>query len=230
MRAVKTTAIALAAAMLATTGIALASSQFKQTAKVTLTATKPNASTGIKAVIFSTDPGAQFEKPQGLKVLTLTFPAKTRFNFKSKAITQCKATDTELIGSGGAACPSKSRLGAGSATANAAPVIPKIPESVTAYAGKGQVLLVLVPKGPGATSVLHGKVSGNKMTTELPALAIPPVSIVVTELRLSVKAIGKGSSSFIRAGNCVKHKFVVKSSFLYDTGAKLTLKSSSKCS
>lgn len=230
MRAVKITAGALVVAMLATTGIALASSQFKQTAKVTLTATKANVSTGIKAAISSSDPGAEFEKPQGLKVLTLTLPAKTKFNFKTKAIAQCSASETEIKATGGAACPSKSKLGTGSAKANGAPALPLIEETVTAYAGKGEVLLVLAPKNAGSTSVLRGKVSGNKMTTELPKVAVGPVTIVITELRLNVKAFGKGSSSFIRAGNCTKHKFVVTSSFLYETGAKLTLKSSSKCS
>lgn len=229
MKAVKITAGALAAVLLATTGIALASTQFKQTANVTLTATKANASSGIKAAIAATDPGAEFGKPQALKVLTLTFPANTKFNFKSKAIAQCKASETEIKATGGSACPSKSKLGTGSASANGAPVLPSIPEAVTAYAGKGEVLLVLAPKNAGTTSVLHGKVSGNRMTTELPALAVGPVSIVVTELRLNVKAIGSGSSSFVRAGKCVKKKFTVKSSFLYQTGAKLTRTSSSKC-
>jgi hypothetical protein len=229
MRAVKMTAIALGAVMLAATGVALGSAQFKQTAKVTLTATKPNASSGINAAIFSSDPGAEFQKPQALKVLTLTFPAKTRFNFKSKAIAQCTASDVEIKATGGAACPAKSRLGSGSATANGAPVLPTIPETVSAFAGKDEVLLLLVPKLAGSTSVLHGKVSGNRLTVELPAIAVGPVSIVLTELRLSVKAIGKGSSTFLRAGKCTKKRFVVKSSFLYQTGEKLTLTSSSKC-
>jgi hypothetical protein len=229
MRTVKITTAALAAAMLATTGIAVGSAQFKQTAKVTLTATKPNASSGIKAVIFSSDPGAEFAKPQALKVLTVTFPANTRFNFKSKALAQCNASDVEIKATGGAVCPAKSRLGSGAATANGAPVLPAIPETVTAFAGKGEVLLLLVPKVAGSTSVLHGKVAGNRLTVELPVLAVGPVSIVLTELQLAVKAIGKGSTTFLRAGKCTKKRFVVKSNFLYQNGSKLTLSSSSKC-
>ncbi len=230
MTRLKLTAAVLAAAMLAMAGMALASPQFKQSAKVTLTATKPNVSSGVKATIASSDPGAPNAQPKGLKVLTLTFPVNTRFNFKSKALKQCKATDTEIQATGGAVCPSKSKLGTGTALANGAPVIPKIPESVAAFAGNNQVLLMLSPQGgAGSRLVLHGKVSANRMTTEVPVQTLGPVNIVITELRLSIKTIGKGSTAFIRAGKCVKKKFVVKSSFLYQTGAKLTISSSSSC-
>jgi hypothetical protein len=165
-----------------------------------------------------------------LKVLTLTFPSKTRFNFKSKALKRCRASEDEIKATTGAACPAKSRLGSGSAIANGAPVLPSIPESVTAFAGANEVILFLAPTHPGGVAlVLHGKVSGNRMTTEVPVLKQGPVNIVLTELKLAIKAIGKGSTTFIKAGKCVKRKFVVRSSFLYQTGEKLTLTSSSKC-
>jgi hypothetical protein len=231
MRTVKIMSASLVAVMLAATGVALASSQFQQTAKVTLSATKPNASSGIKAFISSSDPGAPFAQPQGLKTLTLIFPIGTKFNFRSKALVQCKASDTEIKATSGSACPSKSRLGAGNATANGAPVLPNLPESVTAFAGNNEVILLLLPKVVGGTTlVLHGKVSANRMATEVPVLQQGPINIVLTELKLAVKAIGKGSTMFIRAGKCTKKKFVVKSSFVYQTGAKLTLTSSSRCS
>lgn len=230
MRTLKITALGLAIAMLATTGIALASSQFKQTANVTLTATKPNASSGVKAVIFSEDPGAPFAQPQGLKVLTVTFPAKTKFNFKSKALVQCKASEAEIKATNGSSCPAKSKLGSGSANANGAPVLPAIPEAVSAFAGKNEVILFLSPQAPGGVAlVLHAKISANKLTVEVPELKQGPVNIVLTELKLTIKAIGKGKTTFITAGKCVKKKFVVTSSFLYQTGEKMTLTSSSKC-
>jgi hypothetical protein len=230
MRTLKITALCLVAALLATTGIALASSQFKQTANVTLTATKPNASSGLRAIVFSSDPGAPFAQPQGLKVLKVTFPAKTRFNFRSKAIAQCKASEAEIKATSGAACPTKSKLGAGSAVANGAPVLPTIPEAVTAFAGANEVILFLAPKAPGGVAlVLHVKVSGNRLSVEVPVLKQGPVNIVLTELRLSIRTIGKGKTAFIRAGKCVKKRFVVRSGFLYQTGDTLTLTSSSKC-
>jgi hypothetical protein len=235
MRSFKLTAMGLAAAMLVTTamaGLALASAQFKQTAKVTLTAKKAGASTGFSANLASSDPGAPLEKPQGLKTLTIAFPAKTAFNFKSKALTQCKANDTEIKATGGSVCPSKSKLGEGAATANGAPAFPVIPENVTAYAGSNQIILLLAPKklgGPGATLVLHGLISANKMTTEVPAIVVGGLPIVITGLQLKIKSVGSGKTTWAKAGKCVKKKFVVKSTFVYQTGEKLVLSSSSGC-
>lgn len=235
MRRLKLTAAVLAAAMLVTTAIAalaLASAQFKQTAKVTLTAKREGASTGFKANLQSSDLGAPLEKPQGLKTLTITFPSKTKFNFKTKALTVCKATDIEIKATGGKACPAKSKLGSGGATANGAPVFPKISESVVAFAGSNQILFLLAPKvlgGPGATLVLHGKVSANKITTEVPPIAVGGLTIVITGLELSIKSVGSGKTTWATAGKCAKGKFTVKSGFLYQTGEKLTISSSSSC-
>ena len=235
MRRFKLTAAVLAATMLATAGLAvfaLASPQFKQTAKVILTAKREGASTGFNANLRSSDPGAPLEKPQGLKTLTITFPAKTKFNFKSKALTLCKANDTEIKATGGSACPSKSKLGEGGATANGAPAAPVIPENVTAFAASNQIILLLAPKtpgGPGATLVLHGKISANKMTTEVPPITFGGLTIVITGLQLKVKSVGSGKTTWATAGRCTSKKFVVKSTFLYETGEKRTISSSSGC-
>ena len=56
MRAVKVIAPALAVVMLSAAGLAYASSQFTQTSKITLTATKANKPTGLKASLQSSDP------------------------------------------------------------------------------------------------------------------------------------------------------------------------------
>ncbi len=223
--------ITAALAMLGLAAVALASSQFKQTSNVALTATKAGKTTGFKAAIQSSDPGEPGGKPQALKTLTLTLPSATKFNFKSKALTLCKASDTEIKGTGGAVCPAKSKIGSGTAEANGAPAIPLIPENATAYAGNGNIIFLLAPKGPaGSVLVLHGVVSANKVTTAVPALSAGGVTIVITGLNLTVNKIGSGKSAFITAGKCKSGKFTVKSNFVYYTGAPVTLSSASKCS
>ncbi len=231
MRKLYLALMALAAAMLAMAGIAVASSQFKQTAKVTLTATKPNAPTGFKASIFSSDPGAPLGQPVALKVLTITFPNGTQFNFNSKAIKLCKATDAEIVGTKGTACPGKSKLGSGSATAMAMPVFPSIPELATVFAGANKDLIVLiVPKaGAGSTLVLHAKITNAKLVVTLPKLEASGLKIVLVQLAVDVKASGKGKNAFARAGRCTKKQFIVTSRFLYEDGTTLKLKSTSKC-
>ncbi len=143
---------------------------------------------------------------------------------------QCKAGDTEIKATGGAVCPVKSKIGSGEALANGAPVIPAIPEVATAYAGNGQILFLLAPKGPaGQVLVLHGKVSKNVVTTQVPAISAGGLNIVITALNLTVKTLGSSSNAFITAGKCTKGKFTVKSHFVYQTGEARTISSSSKC-
>jgi hypothetical protein len=229
MRMLKFTAALVGITMLSVASFAYASSQFTQTAKITLTATKAGKPTGLKASLLSADPGAV--QPQGLKTLTITLPTATRFNFSSSAIKQCKASDVEIKATLGSACPSKSRIGSGTATANGAPVIPLIPENAKAYAGKNQIIFLLTPAASaGQVLVLHGKVSANKVTTEVPVINAGGLNVVITALNLTVRTIGSGSKAFITAGKCTGGKFVVKSHFLYQGGATLTIPSSSKCS
>ncbi len=229
MKPLKLTAALLATATFGIAGIAYASAQFTQTATISLTATKAGKPTGLTASMQSADPGAV--QPQGLKTLTIALPAKTKFDFKSSAIKQCTASEVEIKATLGKACPAKSKIGSGAAVANGAPVIPVIPENAVAFADKNQIVFLLTPAaGAGQVLVLYGKVSANTVITSVPVINSGGLNVVITALNLTVKTIGSGSHAFITAGRCTAGKFVVKSSFLYQTGATLALSSSSKCS
>lgn len=208
--------------------VAYASPLFTQTSNITLTATRAGKPTGLKAALQSADPGAV--QPQGLKVLTITLPGGTKFNFKTTAIKQCKASEVEIKATLGGACPAKSQIGTGTAVANAAPVIPTIPENVKAYAGTNQIVFLFTPAAAsGQILVLYGKVAANKVTTEVPVLQAGGLNIVITALDLTVKTIGSDGKAFITAGKCTAGKFTVHAHFLYQTGATLTRTSSSRC-
>ena len=229
MRIIRLMALPLAVGILGGGAVAYASTQFTQTSNITLSAKKAGKPTGFKASLLSADPGAL--QPQGLTTLTITFPIKTKFNFKSKAIKQCKASDLEIKATLGSACPAKSQIGSGTAVANGAPVIPVIPENAKAYAGKNQIIFLLTPQGSaGQVLVLHGAVAANKVTTPVPVINAGGLNVVITALNLTVKTIGKGTNAFVTAGKCSGGKFSVSSHFLYQNGAQLTLKSSSACS
>lgn len=230
MKSLKPMAALLVVAMLSASGLAYASPLFTQTSVITLTATKAGKPTGLKASLVSADPGAV--QPQGLKTLTITLPAKTKFDFKSTAIKQCKASEVEIKATLGSACPAKSKIGSGTAVANGAPVLPKIPENAVAYAGHNQIVFLLTPAtaGAGQVLVLYGKVAANKVTTEVPVITAGGLNIVITTLDLTINKVGAGKQAFITAGNCTGGKFTVTSGFLYQTGATLTITSSSKCS
>jgi hypothetical protein len=229
MRTLKLVALTLVVTVIGVEAVAYASSQFTQTSNITLTAKKAGKPTGFKASLLSADPGAP--QPQGLKTLTITFPAKTKFNFKSKAIKQCKASDLEIKATLGSACSAGSRIGTGSALANGAPVIPIIPENATAYAGHNQIIFLLTPKGSaGQVLVLHGAVAANKVTTQVPVINAGGLNVVITSLDLTVKTLGSATNAFVTAGKCTGGKFTVTASFVYQSGTPLTRTSSSACS
>ena len=103
-------------------------------------------------------------------------------------------------------------------------MLPVIPESVNAYSGNGQIIFLLNRKtSTGQVLVLHGKVSKNVVTTQVPVLSAGGLNIVITSLKLTVKTIGSGSKAFITAGKCSSGKFTVKSNFTYQTGATMAL-------
>lgn len=229
MKTLKLTAVLLAALALAATGLAYASPLFKQISIITLTAKKEGKPTGLLVTLESSDAGAV--QPQGLKTLTIKLPSKTAFNFKSRAIKLCSASEIEIKATLGKACPAKSEIGTGSAVANGAPVLPVIPEDAVAYAGTGhRIVFLLTPAtSAGEVLVLYGKVVGATVTTSVPVIIAGGLNIVITELKLTVAKIGTGANAFITAGRCAAGKFTVKANFLYQTGATLALSSSSKC-
>lgn len=232
MRRLKLMTALIVTGVLCAGGLAYASAQFTQTSVIKLTATKAGKPTGLKASLLSADPGAPLGKPQGLKTLTITLPKNTKFNFKSTALKQCKKSEREIAAL--LPCPSKSKIGSGTAVANGAPApgLSTIPENATAYAGHNEIIFLLTPATPGggAVLVLYGKVSANKVTTAVPVINLGGVNIVITALNLSIKTIGAGKQAFITAGSCTAGKFVVKSGFVYQSGAPLSITSSSKCS
>jgi hypothetical protein len=105
---------------------------------------KPKKNTGITVDLSSSntdDPNAQ---PAALRELFLHMPEGTKVN--PKAAKFCNATDNELQNEGPDACPGKSEIGAGSATARAPdPNLPQIDVEVTAFNRKSGLLLYLQP-------------------------------------------------------------------------------------
>ncbi len=222
-------AAAIAGLALALAGVALATTQFSQTSNITLTGHKAGASTGIKADVESKDPGAPGAKPKAAKSLVVTFPKGTKFNFGK--VHPCTLSDKVLTTPGGATCPASSKIGTGSAVANASPLpFGSVSAKVTSYVHSSTDVILWVTSKIAAPIVIHEKVSGSKLTIPVPTQKVGTVSIVLTKLTLNVPANGSGSSSLITAGKCTAGKFVVKSHFVYVDGSTFDTTSASKCS
>jgi hypothetical protein len=202
-------AAAVAGLALALAGTALAYT-FIQRGSVTLTAVQAGKTTGLKASLNSQTVPAGLT-PWSTKTVRITFPTGTKFNLgRYKVHTK--------IGSG---------------TAEGSPIIGgkptgTIPATVTAYvAGPGKMIQVV--KAGAVTTVIHSTVSSNVLSISVPQIIASGYHVVLTKYALTVPARGTGTSSLIRAGQCVKNYFVVRTHFVYTNGKTKDLTSKTFC-
>ena len=167
----------------------------------------------------------------------ITFPAGTRFNLGTPLLTDCRLTDRQLTTQFGPVCPRRSRLGTGTAVANASPLQQAVPTALRAYAvNRNQFILEFVPSLPGTTpSIIRATVSGSRLTLPIPHLTLgrghdfAGVTAVFVSLTLHVPALGHGRDALVVSGRCTAHQFVVTSRFTYVDRSTLTLRSASAC-
>lgn len=231
------TATAVLTTALLTAGVAWA--QFSQVASVSLSAHHAGQSTGITSDLHSSDPAAPGQKPKAATKVVLTFPAGTTFDLATPLVARCTLSDAQLKGQFGRSCPARSRIGTGTAVANAAPTISSVSSRVAAYvAGTRSIVLVVKPTLAAFASqvvVLRATVAGARLTIPIPSLVVGKspgfagVKVVLTALKLRVPALGTGRHALITSGRCTAHRFVVRSRFDYADHSALTLTSSSPC-
>ncbi len=198
---------------------------FTQHATVAFTTTKAGKSTGITADIHSTFDRSK--PPKAAKLLTLTFPAGTKFNLNR--VKACTRSDKQLMG--GKSCPSASQIGSGSAVASPYP-LPDVNAKVKAFAaGKNRmILLITVTKPVKQVVVIHETTSGAALKVPVPTPKVAGFKVVLIGLKLKVPARGSGSKALITAGRCVAKQFVFNARFVYTDGSKADVKSTSPCS
>jgi hypothetical protein len=140
------------------------------------------------------------------KQITITLPSTLKVS--TKGLDQCKASDDDII----AGKCKKMVAGKGSANALVNPYATdpaKVQFKVTPIVGKNQILFLLdSPTGP---SVLHGKISGKKLTIPiLETLQQPAPGVYSALLNLTTElSKKKGSNALISAVGCKSKKHAV---------------------
>jgi hypothetical protein len=173
----------LGTAALVYTAVALATgTQQSFTAK--FGSKKPGKATTLSVDLHSTDPTntAHNNAPDPARKVVLAFPKGA--NFDSKAAPTCSATALDFQNKGTGACPAKTIVGTGSASANSTfSSVGEIAATVTAF-NKTKGLYLYVQPAPGApaqafvitASITGSKKSGFKLTTTPPPNCLPPGS------------------------------------------------------
>jgi hypothetical protein len=227
----KSLVVALAGVLvLGIAGIAFASTQFTQTADIKFTTPKTGTPAGVSADLEAADPGEPGGKPKSSLKVVVNFPRGTKYDTTVPGV--CKADDQTIQQTNGSACPANSKVGTGSAVANAAPAASTVGENITAYNAKNQIIFLLTPADPlGQTFVLRGKLSGNKLTTIVPQFNVAGIKVVLTVFKLKTKVVKKSGKSYLTtAKKCNKpKKFETVTNFTYDDGTTQSVVSDTPC-
>ena len=174
----------LLAAGLGSAGAADGSTQFASTFQLTYLPTKPAASGGIQTLMTWSDPGEPGGKPKRLTRIQFHFNPGTRID--TRALTQCKASDTDVRIQGVRACPKTSRLGF--ATSKVTTGVTHPDQTQITFFNAPKQIIVLVRVEGRTLAVYRDDIKGRVVTVNLGL----PSGLSLLELRATIKAHAKG--------------------------------------
>jgi hypothetical protein len=225
---------------LAISAVAVASPQFKQTVKASYSVKKAQKPAGLSVNLSATDPGAVPAGAQpGVKTVTITFSG-AKVNFAAVKICTLPKDQAE-------SCPANTKIGDGTASANLVgtntatgqkTVVPNLGQTVSAYAVKGGLYLIVKGTSLPTTAILQATLSKKgalAVNVERDLPVIPGGNkIVLTDFAVKIKKVTKGSGkklkAFITTPKCGKSKkFKIVSKFNYDDGSKKNITATQKC-
>jgi hypothetical protein len=209
----------------------------RQSGTFTWTTTRPGAPTGYSMAVDFFDPADPNAKPHTLKTLIVRFPAGALVD--TTALTQCKATDAELMLEGPAACPADSRVGGGTLVTDTGSTNDSFPRyvtnDVTQFNNQDEVIGVAVSRtDPPVTAVSRSKLESNTSTTEIPFfLGSPPPEpfTAFRTMRISDPAIVRDGRAYAQTPpTCPAGRFwKIEMTFVYYDGVSQTVVSHSPC-
>ena len=204
------------------------------TAAVAMAQTTPPPSVTVTASVSPSKAGTK-SKPKAEKLklavkndpaskttaskITITFPSTLKLS--TSGLDQCKASDNDIIKDVKAACK-KSIAGTGTAAAQVNPFATTpapLNFDVTAIVGSKELLFFLAQTQNGPVkALLHGKISGSKMTISIPTFLQMPAPNTYSALLGLTTTIGKtkGSHALISSVGCKskKHPIGVQVNFV----------------
>ena len=219
----------------------------------TYSSSKAGQPTASSLTLSATDPtnSGAFNQPNPARSVEIDFPPGTIVDYKTVA--QCTASDLDFQNKGASACPGKTKIGSGSASANTGfpPPITEIPATITAFNGKKQLILYIVPNGGASNpfvirAALQGSKTKPKLVTKVAPNCIPPGKPTDTppcggkeapldsfKLTVLKKTSGKGKNrkSFITTpAKCPKSKkWVFTAKLTYRDDPPKTITSTQAC-
>jgi hypothetical protein len=181
---IKRAAVVVVLASLAFAGVALASPLFSSTFELTYLPTKPGSSGGIETFMTWSDPGETGGKPKRLTRIQFHFNPGTKID--TRALKQCKASDTDVRIEGARACPKASRLGFATSRVTTG-VTPPDQTQITFFNAPRQIIVMVRVEGR-TLAVYRDDIKGRVVTVNLGL----PSGLSLLELRATIKPHAKG--------------------------------------
>lgn len=190
---------------------------------VGLTAKKEAASSGLTFdIAFGSDPEP---KPEGLQRFALTLPKGAKFDLRAKA--RCSATPADVEREGSAACPSRTQVGQGTATAtsdgaNAITANVKIfnltPRPRPSRRSDGQLLFTF-DVGSATAAAFDATVRGRTMTSAALTGELPG-EFVVTKFEGRLARAQRGGRRLVTTPrNCPRsRRWTLRGTFRFPSG------------
>jgi hypothetical protein len=196
------------------------------------TKAKPKASS--VTVKVTNDPASKTTASK----IAISFPSTLKLS--TKGLPQCTKTDEQILAGPTTACKG-SIAGKGTASAILNPTSPTpapLAFKVTPIVGKNEILFYL-EQSPGAVkAVLHGKISGKKLTITIPDFLQQPAPGTYSALNglATTMKLNKGKNALITSTGCTskKHKIGVTVTFVPNpsppTSSTASSSADAKCS
>ena len=194
----KLIAAGVAACALAAPVAALAQQAPRQTATDHWSSSTPGTSSGRMYAVDFVNPSDPSGKPPSVSHVHLQLPTGARFD--TDAMTQCAATDAQLILMGPAACPAASQLGTGSIMFG--PGLPGpdryLNVSITFFNEHNQLILLTQDASTGLRTVARGTVTASTLDADLPPLpGTPPDGAADRHERATFRAVSTPTGNYL---------------------------------
>jgi hypothetical protein len=165
-------------------GAAYASAQFTSTFELAYLPSKPASSGGIETFMTWSDAGEPGGKPKRLTRIQFHFHPGTKID--TRALRQCRASDTDVRILGARACPKASRLGFATSKVTTG-VTPPDQTQITFFNAPRQIIVMVRVEGR-TLAVYRDDIKGRVVTVNLGL----PSGLSLLELRATIKPHVKG--------------------------------------
>jgi hypothetical protein len=206
----------------------------RQTVKASLTTTLPNTASGNRLEIQWRNPADPSAKPPAIDTIVIQLPRGSRWDFST--LPQCKASDSEVMARGAAACPAASKVSTGHTVVDTGSpgVFPRfLNVTTTMFNNEGEMIGLGETEEIPFRTVVRTKMQGERATIPMPDNPGGP-----PDNRSSFKTLTAAAPPIVRGGRAYARtpptcpasgSWTTRYTFIYHDGVQQTETTRAAC-